>query len=164
MPLRRPAKNRTSPDQQADPGAVRLAAITLLARRDFGAGELCRKLLERGFAEETCRSVLADLAASGLLNETRYVETYVSAHAGRGQGPVRIGADLRRNGVPDALIEQGLAGPDWVELARKVRRAKFGARPPQDWAEKARQARFLQYRGFSADHIRAATGADPDLD
>jgi len=164
MPLRRPAKTGMSPEQQADPVGVRLAAITLLARRDLGAGELRRKLLERGFAEEICRSVLDDLVASGFLNETRYVETYVTAHAGRGQGPARIGADLRRNGVPDALIEQGLAVPDWVEIARKVRRAKFGARPPQDWTEKARQARFLQYRGFSADHIRAATGADPDLD
>jgi regulatory protein len=45
-----------------------------------------------------------------------------------------------------------------------VRTAKFGRQPPASWADKARQARFLQYRGFSSDHIRAATGADPDLD
>ena len=143
---------------------MRLAAITLLARRDFAGKELCGKLSERGFAADTCRAVLADLARAGLLNEARYVDTYVTSHATRGQGPARIGADLRRKGVPEGLIEQGLCAPDWIELARKVRRGKFGANPPRDWAEKARQARFLQYRGFSADHIRAATGADPDLD
>jgi regulatory protein len=164
MSFRRPPRNRPQPEEQSDPAAVRLAAITLLARRDFASQELCGKLVERGFAEDTSRAVLAELAEAGLLNEARYAESYVGVHADRGQGPARIGADLRRNGVSEGLIEQQLALPNWIELARKVRRAKFGAEPPQDWGEKARQARFLQYRGFSADHIRAATGADPDLD
>jgi regulatory protein len=164
MPLRRPPKTRIPPEQQSDPALVRLAAIALLARRDFAREELVGKLRQRGFADDICRAVLADLAAASLLDESRYVEGYVSSHASRGQGPVRIGADLRRNGIPEGLIEQGLGAPDWIGLARKARRAKFGEKPPKDWAEKARQARFLQYRGFSADHIRAATGADPDSD
>ena len=164
MSLRRPSKTRIQPEQQSDPAAVRLAAVTQLARRDFAREELLGKLLQRGYAADICRAVLAELAAAGLLNEARYVESYVSSHAARGQGPVRIGADLRRNGLPDTIIEQQLGAPDWIDLARKVRRAKFGPKPPQDWADKARQARFLQYRGFSADHIRAATGADPDSD
>jgi SOS response regulatory protein OraA/RecX len=45
-----------------------------------------------------------------------------------------------------------------------VCRAKFGAQPAASWAQKARRARFLQYRGFSADHIRAATGVDAGPD
>jgi len=43
-----------------------------------------------------------------------------------------------------------------------VCRAKFGLEAPASWAQRARRARFLQYRGFSSDHIRAATGAEPD--
>jgi len=37
---------------------------------------------------------------------------------------------------------------------------------PKRWPEKAREARFLQYRGFSTDHIRSALGAEvvADLD
>lgn len=161
MSLRSPSK---TPVQTDDPTAVRLAAVTLLARRDFATGELRRKLTERGFAEPAVSVVLEQLSAAGLLNEMRYVESYVRQHGARGQGPARIGADLRRNAVPEGLIEAGLDSVDWLELARKVRRAKFGAKAPQGWAEKARQARFLQYRGFSADHIRAATGADPDFE
>ncbi len=148
----------------ADPAAARLVAVTLLARRDHSSGELHEKLRGRGFEAETARAVLADLAGAGLLNEARYVESHVTSRANRGLGPVRIGAELRKNGVAQPLIEAGLSAPDWVGLARKVRRSKFGAQPPADWSEKARQARFLQYRGFSADHIRAATGADPDID
>ncbi len=161
MSPRSPSKTTV---ESEDPAAVRLAALAFLARRDFSSEELRRKLVDRGFAGATVRRVLEQLSEGGLLNEARYVEGYVRAHAGRGHGPARIGADLRRNGVPEALIGAGLDSVDWVELARKVRRAKFGSQTPQGWHEKARQARFLQYRGFSADHIRSATGADPDLD
>jgi regulatory protein len=78
---------------------------------------------------------------------------------------MRIAADLRAFGLPPELIETVLAaGHDWRLLARELRARKFGAEPPTDWPEKVRQARFLQYRGFSSDHIRAATGADFDSD
>ncbi|TLY84387.1 MAG: regulatory protein RecX, partial [Gammaproteobacteria bacterium] len=94
-----------------------------------------------------------------------FAENYVNWHAQRGQGPIRIAAELRRHGVPDALVDAALAGgPDWRALASRARRAKFGGQPPASWTDKARQARFLQYRGFSSDHIRAATGADLDTD
>jgi regulatory protein len=86
----------------------------------------------------------------------------VSYHAGRGQGPQRIRFDLR-GWVAEPFIEAALAaGYDWGAAARRVRASKFGAEPPTDWKTKARQARFLQYRGFSADHIRLALGGDYD--
>jgi regulatory protein len=78
---------------------------------------------------------------------------------------LRIASDLRKHGLSGESIEAALAGGgDWHALARKARVGRFGPKPPGSWAEKARQARFLQYRGFSSDHIRTATGADPDLD
>jgi regulatory protein len=149
----------------ADPGAVRATAVTLLARRDFAHRELHEKLTSRGFDADCVTAVLAELSAERLLDDERYAQNYVSFHARRGQGPVRIAADLRRHGLSGELIEAALAsGPDWHALARSTRVARFGPKPPGSWAEKARQARFLQYRGFSSDHIRTATGADPDLD
>jgi SOS response regulatory protein OraA/RecX len=40
-------------------------------------------------------------------------------------------------------------------------------RVPKDWPGKARQMRFLQYRGFSKDHIASALGGsgadDPEF-
>jgi len=137
--------------------------MALLARRDFTSQELRAKLDAKGFATAATAAVIADLIRAGLLNDERYAQNYVAYHAGRGQGPVRIAAELRRRGLATDLIDGALAGgPDWGALARKVRRAKFGPQPPASWAQRARQARFLQYRGFSADHIRAATGAEPD--
>jgi regulatory protein len=160
-------RNRTtlSEEQRTDASAARAAAVALLARRDFAGSDLCARLKERGFDPQTAAEAVAGLDTEGLVNDARYAENYATWHAGRGQGPLRIAADLRGQGVAQAHVEAALAGAhDWTALARKVCRARFGAQPPQSWPEKARQARFLQYRGFSSDHIRAATGADPDLD
>ena len=148
-----------------DPDAARMAAIALLARRDFATGELRQKLESQGFQRDVAAAVVAGLVDERALDDGRYAENYVAYNSGRGQGPLRIAADLKALGVTSELVEAALAsGPDWRVLAGEVRTRKFGAEPPEEWAEKTRQARFLQYRGFSSDHIRAATGADFDPD
>ena len=148
-----------------DPEAARTSAVALLARRDFASGDLRQKLESQGYDAAVVVAVVADLMSERALDDGRYAENYVAYHSGRGQGPLRIAADLRALGVAGNLIEAALAGgPDWRELAREVRTRKFGAESPEDWTERGRQARFLQYRGFSSDHIRAATGADFDPD
>ena len=148
-----------------DAGAARMSAVALLARRDFASGELRQKLESQGYDDAVVTAVVADLMSERTLDDARYAENYVAYHSERGQGPLRIAADLRALGVAGDLVEAALAGgPDWRELARTVRTRKFGAEPPKEWTEKTRQARFLQYRGFSSDHIRAATGADFDPD
>ena len=139
--------------------------MALLARRDYLRAELAEKLQARGFEAAATAEVLAALTAERLLDDARCAERFVAYRAERGHGPLRIGRDLRAQGADPALIDAVLAaGPDWRALARQVRRRKFGAAPPDGWAEKARQARFLQYRGFSSDDIRAATGAELELD
>jgi regulatory protein len=164
MVLRR-SDEATRADARADPAAARAAAVALLARRDFAAPELRARLCAAGFEPDTAAATIGELCASGVVNDQRFAENYVNWHAGRGQGPIRIAAELRRRGLSEALIDVALAtGPDWPALARRARRGKFGPQAPASWAERARQARFLQYRGFSSDHIRVATGADPDLD
>jgi regulatory protein len=163
--VRRPRK----PDAQAgeaDEREVRTAALALLAGRDFGCTELTRRLERRGYPAPVVASVVEGLAAERLLSEARFVGQFIRQHAGRGHGPVRIRAELRERGVPEAEIEAGLdaSGEDWAAVARDARRRRFGVSPPGDYPERARQARFLQYRGFSADHIRAALGPGDDIE
>ena len=159
------AKRLIPPEAVGDPEAIRAAALTLLARRDWLTGELSAKLQASGCEPPATASVIAELVRERLLDDARYAERYVASRAQRGYGPVRIAADLASLGAPRELIEVALASSqDWRAVADAVRRRKFGAAPPDSWAEKARQARFLQYRGFSSDHIRAATGADLEPD
>ena len=163
--MRRPRKPEAQADE-ADERTVRTAALALLAGRDFGRTELARRLERRGYPAGVVASVVAGLAAERLLDEARFVEQYIRQHAGRGHGPVRIRAELRERGVPEDGIEAGIeaAGEDWVSAAREARRRRFGLSPPGDYPERARQARFLQYRGFTSEQIRAALGPGDDIE
>lgn len=159
------AKRPIRPEEAADPEAIRVVALALLARRDWLTGELSTRLQSSGCEPQATAMVIADLVRERLLNDVRYTERYVASRAERGQGPLRIAADLASLGAPPELIEAAVeSGPDWRALAVGVRQRKFGVIPPDSRAEQARQARFLQYRGFSSDHIRAATGADLESD
>ena len=123
-------------------------------------------LLAQGFESATAQSVLAQLIERGYVNDERYAMQFVSYQAERGLGPVRLRRDLEQLGVSAELIATALEGADWAQLARELRIRRFGLAAPKRWPEKARQARFLQYRGFSNDHIRSALGSEvvADLD
>ncbi len=148
----------------ADPKAARQAALHLLARRDFSSSELRSKLEKRGFDRTVVAELIEALQRERLVNDSRYVEHFVSYHAARGQGPIRIARELRSLKVDAELIDRFMAeGQDWAARAREVREKKFGRALPENYAEKAKQARFLQYRGFTGSQIRAALGTDIDL-
>jgi regulatory protein len=164
MALNRMRASRSAA-KPADPAAARSAAVALLARRDHASGELRERLQRKGFDAEVVEATLGELIDERALDDARYAGNYVSYSAARGQGPLRIAAELKALGLPSDLIDAALSGgPDWKALAVEVRNRKFGPEAPADWPEKARRARFLQYRGFSSDHIRLALGADFDLD
>ena len=145
---------------------MRTAALALLAGRDFGRRELAERLIRKGYPATLVETVVAGLAADRSLSEERFVEQYIAQHAARGQGPVRIRAELRERGVEPAAIESALeeSSADWVQSARQARLRRFGAGLPANLRERAKQARFLQYRGFSSEQIRAALGPGDDLD
>ena len=133
---------------------LRQRAIALLARREHSRAELARKLAALGSQEEI-EAVLADLAQSGLLSDARAAAAYVSSHAAR-FGAARLRQTLRQKDIAGELIDAQLAqadAPDELARARVVWAKKFSAAPSdaKDWA---RQARFLQSRGFSSDVIR----------
>ncbi len=148
----------------ADQRALQAAASALLARRDYPRAGLRAHLLDEGFEAGAVDALLEGYVAQRIIDDGRFAERYVAFHGARGRGPARLRRELAGVGIDDGLIRQALdSGPDWVALAQALRTRRFGSRAPLSWAEKARQARFLQYRGFSTDHIRSALGAD-DID
>ena len=164
--MRRPGKKVELTDlEKSDPNSSYAYAITLLARRDYSSGELTRKLAERGYLEHAVEPVVEELLASNKLNDDRYSQNFVAYRARRGHGPARIRNELKTSGLSRSTIDEAVKGeeaPDFLELARAVRARKFGPEIPDDRKERARQARFLQYRGFSTDHIRAVLDGEPD--
>ncbi|HEY7642067.1 MAG TPA: regulatory protein RecX [Steroidobacteraceae bacterium] len=132
--------------------------MRLLARREHSIEELRRKLVTKGYPPDAVEPVIQKLAGKRLVSDERFTSSFVHHHAKRGQGPVRIRAALRQQGITDAQAEEALRSVevDWAQLAREVRRRKFGATAPRSLGERAKQARFLQYRGFDAEQLRAA--------
>lgn len=146
------------------PAAVRRAAMDLLARREHGRAELSRKLRQRGAAQELIDPALERLAEEGLLNESRYLESYIASRARNGYGPLRIREELSQRGLPRGEIEQALSAADidWRAQLQDVWRRKFPALP-KDARERAQQGRFLSYRGYSMEAINrlfSGRGAD----
>lgn len=135
--------------------------MRLLAMREHSRNELARKLSGHEDAAQI-ETLLDRLVELDLLSDTRFAESYVRGHAAR-FGRQRLRHELARRGVAEALIEQaidGEAGPDEFARARAVWKRKYTA-PPAGMKEWARQARFLQSRGFSTDIIRQLL-KDPD--
>jgi regulatory protein len=80
-------------------------------------------------------------------------------------GSAKVANELREKGVADDLIANAVAEVKVTELdnAREICRKKFKASPAsrEDWAK---QARFLQNRGFSFDVIKKALNSRNDED
>ncbi len=151
-------------DRFADPQAARKKAMDFLARREYGRDELERKLATAGFEADIAAAEVEKLAAEGLQSDARYAESFVRSRINQGKGPVRIREELRERGLGGADIERSIedSGQDWFELARAVRMRKFGPDLPADFPEKARQMRFLQYRGFESEQVQVAVSARGD--
>ncbi|MEK1906609.1 MAG: regulatory protein RecX, partial [Pseudomonas sp.] len=82
-----------------------------------------------------------------------------------GYGPLRIREELSQRGLLRPAIEQALAesGIDWSEQLRELWLRKFAGELPVDMRDKAKQGRFLAYRGFSQEQIgRLLRGASLD--
>ena len=167
MAFSRHANRKVDEHRAGDPAAVRATAIGLLGRREYACRELAAALQRKGFESSLVAEALSELAGEGVLNDNRYTESLVRQLVGRGQGPARVRQALQEAGITADMITVALEGPDWQQLAADVRQRKFGSAKPKSWPDKSRQMRFLQYRGFSTDHIRGAldSGAiDEEMD
>lgn len=149
-------------DRFSCPLEIRKKAMDFLARREYGQAELVKKLADKGYVRNLVEQAIQQLTDEGLQSDDRFAEAFVQSRINQGKGPVRIRVDLSQRGIADAVIEMAIeaAAADWHGLARAVRQRKFGTNDPKDFKEKARQMRFLQYRGFEQDHVQAACNSD----
>lgn len=134
--------------------SLRERALRHLARRDHSRAELAKKLAAHGEADEI-EAVIERMGELGLQSDRRYAEAFVRGKAAR-FGASRLRGELARRGIERDLIDEALAGEcveSEAERARAVLRSRFTA-PPADAREWARQARFLQTRGFAPELIR----------
>lgn len=144
-------------------GTLRERALRLLARREHARAELARKLAPHAESAQALDALLDDLAQRELLSDERYVDMRLRARQAR-LGDARLAHELRTQGVSSELIEAALSGGEDERLrAQRVWQRKFGTFA-DDAGERARQARFLASRGFSAETIRRVVRGDLEDD
>ena len=138
--------------------------MDMLARREHSVGELREKLLHKGHTPAAITQAVAGLQQDGLVSDRRYTEMLLSARRSRGVGPLRIRKELQEKGVAEEFINQYLdvSSPEWIEDVRRVRQKKYGDKLPTNYAERARQARFLQSRGYTLTQIQRVFTSDAD--
>ena len=139
------------------------SAMNMLARREHSVFELTRKLQQKDYPSDLVKQVIERLVADNLLSDERFAEAYVRMRSARGFGLQRIRLEMKERCVDSELVREAIeqSDVDWFALARDVRERKFGEQYPQELALRAKQMKFLQYRGFSHAQINAAvTGLD----
>ncbi|GAA5218428.1 regulatory protein RecX [Corallincola platygyrae] len=131
------------------------AALRLLGRRDHSEKELVNKLRQRKFNSADISPVIEHCLSEGWLDEARFCESYCRRRSDAGYGPQRIRAELSERGIDSYLIEQAFAnnGIDWQQALIQCAERRFSA-APKSHEERAKQIRFLIYRGFSYDQVQ----------
>lgn len=171
----------------AERTALRRYAMDLLARREHSRLELEEKLrrhcgkVARSRGRDAAASVddpstdepstvetlIADtlnvLAEDGLQSDARYAEVLIRSRVNRGQGPLKIRADLRQRGLHGEAVEPLLEDyvEQWPELALQVVERRFGSDAAADRGDWARRARFLAGRGFPESLVGRVLGPLP---
>jgi regulatory protein len=141
---------------------IRHKAMDLLSRREHSVDELFQKLLVRDYSADEISQTLEELINDNLLSNERFCEDFVRAKIAKGYGPVKIRQELQQKGISSAMISDYLNQSDevWLDHLSQVKIKKFGQEAPQDLKQKAKQMRFLQYRGFSIQHINQIINHD----
>src|SRR4051812_46184611 len=115
-----PSGMQSESDAQSVRKGVGMRARRLLSRREHSGEELRRKLSARGYSEPAIETVLAKLEAKRLVSDERFITSFIHHHAQRGQGPIRIRAELRQQGIAADSVDVALdeAEIDWLAQAQ----------------------------------------------
>lgn len=129
--------------------------MNLLARREHSVKELRNKLLIANFDSNDIEDVIAKLTEANLQSDERFAENYLRYRSQRGFGYQRIRQELKERGVDVDIINDvhNKAEIDWFTLAALARCKRFGEHNPDTYQDRAKQQRFLQYRGFTHEQI-----------
>lgn len=147
---------------------MRWLAFYYLSRRELSQHQLRQKLLAKECDAEAVEALLVEFAEKNYQSDERCAHMLIreSVRKSRGKQHIRQALKDAKLTLPDSLDElianagidemadgtilenQQNEQVDWLLLAVEARCKKYGNHIPTDPKEKARQLRFLQYRGF----------------
>ena len=171
---------RTPEQRQADIDAIkaesrlRWLAFYYLSRREYGKAELKQKLIDKEQDPNKIDALLDEFEEKGYQSDYRTTLMLIreSIRKGRGRGHIKQEFYRKKIAMPDNIdelidmanteseefsefiddsVDNLVEGVDWLKLAVTARTKKYGDDIPTEQKDKAKQLRFLQYRGFNTD-------------
>jgi len=143
---------------------LRSYAFAVLTRKEYSKADLIEKLMTYAQSREEVLTLVDELSANNYQSDQRVAEMTVRSQVRRGKGPNRIKLALRAKQLDKALVQEDIAEIDWYEQAYQLKVKKYGTEVSKDPKIKAKQIRFLQYRGFEMDAIMKAISKKPSDD
>ena len=143
--------------------AVKDRCYLLLSGRDHSAGELCTKLVQKGFKREMINRVVDEFAEKGLLNDREFARKFATDKAElRGWGPVKIKNELIKKGVSKSAAIEAIKSVEenldqtqiCVDLALKRNRHFLREEDPHKRKQKI--YRYLAGKGYRSEAITKA--------
>ncbi len=135
--------------------SAKSVAVRLLSRREHSAFEIRDKLRQRDFEDKEIDQVIIELQQGGWLSDERFAEAYIRMRQQKGFGPIRISIELNERGVIETIVDSCLHADDesWLQTLKQQYVKKYKNKSIEDYNDKAKRIRFLQYRGFTLDAI-----------
>jgi len=171
--LRTPAQKQAEIDAIKAESRLRWLAFYYLSRREYGKAELKQKLIDKEQDPDSIDKLLAEFEEKGYQSDYRTTLMLIRENIRKGRGRQRIKQEFYKKKIAmpsniDELIDMANAeseefrefvaeadslveGVDWLKLAVEARTKKYGDDIPVEQKDKAKQLRFLQYRGFQMD-------------
>ncbi|QHH97390.1 regulatory protein RecX [Acinetobacter dispersus] len=135
---------------------LRSYAFALLTRRDYSKAELISKLNLYAINPDEVANLVEELAQQNYQSDQRVAELTLASQIRKGKGLQRIKQALKAKQLDAELITEELQEVDWLDQAYQLKVKKFGEEVATDPKIKAKQVRFLQYRGFDMGVIMKA--------
>lgn len=143
----------------------RSLAFYYLARKELSKQQLHQKLMDKQCPKDIADAIVDEFAQKNYQSDTRAANMIVRENIRKSRGRSSIKRALKSAGLSLALddldVDEFIDGTvlqddaddaqksiDWLKLAVHARCQKYGNNIPTCPKQKARQLRFLQYRGF----------------
>ncbi|MCL2889534.1 MAG: RecX family transcriptional regulator [Eggerthellaceae bacterium] len=136
--------------------------MRLCAYRDRASREIKTRLLREGFEPEGLERALDRALSCGIIDDSRFADSFVRGRLNAGKGRKGIELELRRLGLDPASIKtwpegcsaQGDGDAEENELNRAIRLLEM--RPPKATNKREAAYKLLIRKGFSASQATSA--------
>lgn len=141
---------------------LRSYAFAVLTRKEYAKAELIEKLALYADDRDEVLKLVDELSRENYQSDQRVADMMLSSQKRKGKGPNQIKMKLKNKKVDTALIAEELKETDWAQQAYELKVKKYGVDVVKEPKLKAKQIRFLMYRGFEMDAIIKAINRKPN--